>query len=172
MFGRDCKGVIAESSRAPQTLEGTMKCAMCDKSTTSHTEIPFMKIWKRHHEWTTLPRRGIVCRGCLKWVQSGGFRDVQLWCEPMPHIVGPQRYEGPPESIVIAIFDSQLIGLRCAKWRYGVDMVNEVIQGFYYEDERGNQVIRVTADSGASEDQRCTQCYLSLWACNAMEVIV
>lgn len=132
--------------------------------------INFIQLWKRRHEWTAFPPAGHVCRECLAWVESEPFEEF-LYNDPMPMVTGPQRWENTPAATVIGIFDGLLLGLRCAKIKHGADAVTEIIQGFYYEDGSGRHIIRITTED-EPEDQRCDKCWLSLWACNAMEVMI
>lgn len=148
-----------------------MKCAMCGTRTNSEVEVPFMKIYKEHHEWTVFPKTGIVCKGCLKWVRHESFREFQLWNEPMPSITGPGPWEDSAIGTVIAVFDSKIIGLRCAKIKYGVDAVSEIARGYKYLSERGDTVVRITVND-VPETDRCGKCGLSLWACNSLEVMI
>jgi len=148
-----------------------MRCAACGaRMSNPASEIDFIQIWRRRHEWTCFPPKGYVCRECLDWIKQEAFEEP-LYNDPIPHVTGPSRWENAPSATVIGIFDGLLLGLRCAKIKHGADAVAEIIQGFYYEDKNGRHIIRVTAED-ESEDQRCDKCWLSLWACNAMEVTV
>jgi len=131
-----------------------MRCAICGSDTDKSTVYSGLI--------------GNSCEYCIKQIRKSRLSSSH---EPLPQIIGPQRYENAPTAPVIGIFDGLLLGLRCAKWKHGTDAVTEIIQGFYYEDDHGDQIERKTTED-VPETERCRQCWLALWACNAMEVTV
>jgi hypothetical protein len=148
-----------------------MRCAICGNLTDRKIIFNLMEVWREAHEWTCMPQEGIVCAGCIEWIREGSFKEQELRCEAIPHVVGPQKFWSDISAIAIGIFDGELLGLRCGKVKYGVDMVNEVLQGYCYEGENGDMIHRATTE-GTPETMRCASCRLALWACNALEVTV
>ena len=74
--------------------------------------------------------------------------------------------------ITLAIWaDSQVIGIRCAKIEYGVDMINDVLRGYQYLGRNGSLIARLSKGE-ISEDDDCDRCQRSLTICNACEVTV
>jgi hypothetical protein len=74
--------------------------------------------------------------------------------------------------ITIALWtDSQLLGIRCAKRAYGVDMIDDVLKGFSYHGKNGRLVVRVSQGE-VSEDDRCDKCGEGFDMCNSYEVTV
>jgi hypothetical protein len=74
--------------------------------------------------------------------------------------------------ITIALWaDSKMLGLRCAKIKYGVDMIDEVLQGYSYHGRNGRLIVRVSKGE-VEEDDTCDKCECPLYACNAREVRV
>jgi len=146
-----------------------MRCAMCGVRTESKTEINFMEIWKEQHEWSVFPRRGIVCKGCLQWAREEGFKEFQLYNEPLPMVVGPQKFWSDMTDIGIGIYDGKLLSLRCAKKKYGVDAVEEIMQGFCYEGLNGNLIERA-ATGLVDEREKCEGegCKYKLFECNKL----
>lgn len=65
----------------------------------------------------------------------------------------------------------QTLGIRCAKQKYGCDVVEEILQGFVYHDDLGNQIKRLTLQD-IDETVRCAKCWLRLWQCNSLEVTI
>lgn len=112
--------------------------------------------------------RGDMCEYCISHV-----RKIRLcgltW--PMPHITGPEPWEDSAIGTIIAIFDSKIIGLRCAKIKYGIDAVAEIAKGYRYLDERRDTIVRITVND-VPETERCGKCGLSLWSCNSLEVMI
>lgn len=148
------------------------KCDICGNITDRNVRFNFMEIWKELHEWSDLPQIGVPCRDCIGLIRDKeAFRQRRARCEPMPHITGPEPWEDDAKGTVIAIFDSKIIGLRCAKIKYGVDAVSEMARGYKYQDEHGDTIVRIT-ENDVPETERCGECGLSLWACNAMEVMI
>ena len=147
-----------------------MRCAACGKHEERMLISNFLQIWQEQHEWTDFPRKGHVCNLCIQWLQSQDFKD-HLYNDPLPEVTGPEQKWDNVSAIGIGIFDGELLGLRCAKIKYGVDAVREIMQGFRYEDERGRHIIRVTTDD-EPETERCSKCWLQLCECNAWEVTV
>lgn len=148
-----------------------MRCTICRQETDRKVEHNFMKIWKEYHEWTDLPMEGIACKDCIGWIKKELFAKSPQYNDPMPHITGPEPWDDDAKGTVIAIFDSKIIGLRCAKIKYGIDAVAEIIRGYYYEDERGDHIVRITVND-VPETTQCSNCRWSLWACNASEVTI
>ncbi len=134
------------------------------------SEINFMQIWRRRHEWTAFPPKGYVCRSCLDWIKQEAFEEP-LYNDPLPDFTGPRRKWDDITPIAVGIFDGELLGLRCAKIKYGVDAVTEVLQGFRYETDAGWLLKRVTLED-IPETERCSKCWLQLCECNAQEVTV
>lgn len=133
-------------------------------------EIDFIKIWRRRHEWTAFPPKGYVCHECLEWIKQEAFEEP-LYNDPMPQVVAPQKFWDDISVISIGIFDGELIGIRCAKFKYGCDAVTEMVQGYCYENDNGELIKRATVED-VPETERCACCHLSLWACNALEVLI
>ena len=74
--------------------------------------------------------------------------------------------------ITLAIWaDNQVIGLRCAKVQYGVDMINDVLRGYQYLGRDGRLIARLSKGE-ISEDDECDRCSESLTICNAQEVTI
>jgi hypothetical protein len=149
-----------------------MRCAICGNITDRKVKFNFMEVYREAHEWSDLPQIGVPCRECIGWIRDkDAFQNMRLRTEPIPHVVGPQRFWPDVSATAIGIFDGELLGLRCAKVRHGVDMVTEVLQGYWYQSENGKVITRATVKD-VDEKERCESCHLSLWACNALEVTV
>jgi hypothetical protein len=67
--------------------------------------------------------------------------------------------------------DDQALGIRCAKIKYGVDMINDVMRGYTYHGRDGMPIARLTKGE-VREDDDCEKCKNPLYACNASEVTV
>ncbi len=148
-----------------------MRCAICGKEADSKIVFNFMEVWREGHEWSAMPQKGVPCKDCIGWMRDKeGFKNVTLRNEPMPNVTGPQRYWEDVTATSIGIFDGELLGLRCAKFKHGCDAIGEVLRGFYYQTE-GEPIKRATTED-VLETERCASCHLSLWACNALEVTV
>lgn len=74
--------------------------------------------------------------------------------------------------MIIALWaDSKLLGIRCAKVEYGVDMVEELLQGYAYHGRDG-RLLRCLVEGEVSENDACVMCQCTLDICNAFEVTV
>ncbi len=62
------------------------------------------------------------------------------------------------------IVDQQVLGLRCAKYTHGVDLINDVLKGYVYTG-----IVALTMHETDQKD-RCMGCNMPLWMCNAREV--
>ena len=72
--------------------------------------------------------------------------------------------------VTLAIWaDNQAFGIRCAKINYGVDMINDVLQGYQYHGGNGMPITRLTKGE-VREDDDCERCKQAIYICNASEV--
>lgn len=149
-----------------------MKCAACRREAECNYKVNLMEEWKEQHEWTNYPRRGKTCRECAALAWSGASsKDYELRCEPMPMVIGPQKFWDDVTATCVGIFDGEFLGFRCAKRRYGIDAVAEIIQGYCYDGMYGTPICRATAEK-IPETNLCGCCRLTLYQCNALEVTV
>ncbi len=72
--------------------------------------------------------------------------------------------------ITVAIWaDERTLGLRCAKIEYGVDLIDEVLQGYHYHARNGKLIVRMSRGQVYDNDI-CERCECPLDICNASEV--
>jgi hypothetical protein len=75
-------------------------------------------------------------------------------------------------TFTLAIWaDERYLGIRCAKVEYGVDLINDVLQGYQYHGHNGMPIARLTKGE-VKEDDNCEKCKNPLYMCNAREVTV
>jgi hypothetical protein len=153
-----------------------MRCDICGNLTDRKVKFNFMEVYREAHEWTDLPQIGVPCRECIGWIRDKeGFKNVTLKTEPLGEMPGSrQKWEdvsGTAIGVFVGVFVGEVVGLRCAKVRYGVNVVDEVLQGYWYCDMYGTPLQRAVTPK-TPETARCAECKLSLWACNALEVTV
>ena len=63
----------------------------------------------------------------------------------------------------------EILGIRCAQRKYGINATEEILRGFIYHDDHKLIVRRVAIDE-VDETTRCDKCWLRLYECNAREV--
>jgi len=76
--------------------------------------------------------------------------------------------------ITIAIWgDNRMLSIRCAKIKYGYNVIDDVLQGYSYQGNNGILLVRVSKGE-TSEDEQCEgdECEIPLFECNASEVTV
>jgi hypothetical protein len=135
--------------------------------------------WFREYaEFVNQKRFVLFCVDCIEEMDK--YHRFIVENKPRTEITIPEN--GMPEwryilrrnSISVGIHHSSeqiTLGIRCAKKIYGIDAVEEMIQGFVYHDDKGHQVKRLTLED-VDETVRCDKCWLPLWKCNAREVTI
>jgi hypothetical protein len=133
--------------------------------------------WGELAEFVNQKRIVVFCRNCVEEMDK--YRDDLVKQKPRTAIMIPEngmpvsrsidRSHGTVPVGVHCIARQETLGIRCAKQKYGINAVEEILQGFVYHDDLGHQIKRMTLED-VDETTRCDKCWLPLWQCNAEEV--
>lgn len=162
-----------------QEQSGYRKCDGCNeiKELEQLGKYDIFKRWGELAEFVNQKRVVVFCSACTEDMDK--YHKYIVEQKPKMDIVIPKN--GVPVSRYIDrshgtvpvgthhFTDEVTLGIRCAKMIYGVDAVEEILQGFIYHDDQGHQIRRLTLED-VDEATRCDKCWLPLWRCNAEEV--
>lgn len=134
-------------------------------------QYDLLKRWKSLMEWIEFARLLLICGSCTEAMDNFKERVAERTQEE-PDVIElpePRKRWPEPRDIVVGILDGELLGLRCAKRKYGVEVVEEILEGFVYRNEKGFPIGRATLVD-CKDTMQCKECMMQLWECNAREV--
>lgn len=162
-----------------QSASSYRKCDGCNepKELEKLNKYDIFKRWGEIAEFVNQRRIIIFCRNCVE--EMDRYRDFLVEQKPATEIMIPEngmpvsryidRSHGTVPVGVHCIARQETLGIRCAKQKYGIDAVEEILQGFIYHDDESHQIKRLTLED-VDETVRCEKCWLPLWKCNSLEV--